>query len=278
MGECFIVTPIGDEGSKTRERSDKVLKHIIDPVVTGLLKMEPIRSDRISNPGNITTEIIKHLVEAEVVVADLTDGNPNVFYEIAVRHATRKPMVTIIEVGSKIPADIADSRTIFYDLKDLDNVDECKRKLKSHIEFVVAHPEQVTNTISITIDLMGTKSKDPLQQGYLEITSKLQELDSKLTALINMGNTRGPDNRLAEVSMDLCKVEKKLVEVYEKQEYDRLTEIMDDLIDIDIRYSNEYERDCRQLLAMGNNVDQKFERNKYGRFVSKNVTKKDSKK
>jgi len=51
-----------------------------------------IRADKISEPGIITTQIIGHIVDAELVIADLTDKNPNVFYELAIRHAIRNPI------------------------------------------------------------------------------------------------------------------------------------------------------------------------------------------
>lgn len=85
---CFVIAPIGEEESETRKRSDQVLKHIITAPVEGL-GYEVIRADKISEPGIITSQIIEYIVDADLVVADLTERNPNVFYELALRHATR---------------------------------------------------------------------------------------------------------------------------------------------------------------------------------------------
>ncbi len=92
---CFAVTPIGEEGSEIRRRSDQVLRYIIEPVMANL-DYETVRADRISQPGMITNQVIEHLIDDDLVVADLTGSNPNVFYELAIRHATRKPIVTLI--------------------------------------------------------------------------------------------------------------------------------------------------------------------------------------
>ena len=68
---CVVISPIGDPDSETRKRSDKVLKHIISPSVE-TMGYEPIRADKISEPGIITTQIIQYIVESSLVIADLT--------------------------------------------------------------------------------------------------------------------------------------------------------------------------------------------------------------
>lgn len=98
---CFVISPIGEEGSETRERSDKVLKYIICDSVEQL-GYEVVRADKISEPGIITTQIIEHIIDSDLVIADLTDKNPNVFYELALRHAIRKPLIQMIMKGEII--------------------------------------------------------------------------------------------------------------------------------------------------------------------------------
>ncbi len=92
---CFVIAPIGDPDSDIRRRSDQILKHIIKPAV-GKCGYDAIRADQISEPGMITHQVIEHVVGDPLVVADLTGQNPNVFYELAIRHAIRKPFVPLI--------------------------------------------------------------------------------------------------------------------------------------------------------------------------------------
>ena len=67
---CFVIAPIGLEGTDIRKRSDRVFKHIIDPVVRAQ-GYQAIRADHISTPGVITSQIIDHVLNAHLVVADL---------------------------------------------------------------------------------------------------------------------------------------------------------------------------------------------------------------
>jgi hypothetical protein len=132
---CFVISPIGEDGSEIRERSDQILKHIIVSSVEQL-GYTIIRADKIAEPGIITTQIIEHIVDAELVIADLTDKNPNVFYELAIRHAIRKPLVQMIKKGEVIPFDVAATRIIQFDLQSLDSVAAAKEEIISQVTAV----------------------------------------------------------------------------------------------------------------------------------------------
>src|ERR1039457_5304175 len=97
---CFVICPIGEDGSSARFRSDMVMRLIIKPAVEACgFGQKDIRADEIPKGGMITTQVIERLVDADLVIADLTDSNPNVFYELAVRHVVRKPLILLIERG-----------------------------------------------------------------------------------------------------------------------------------------------------------------------------------
>ncbi|WP_309385226.1 hypothetical protein [Cerasicoccus frondis] len=132
----FIACPIGASDSAERIRSDKLLKHIINPALKSVCdedeRLEIIRSDQIAEPGKITNQIIREIVNADCVLADLTDTNANVMYEVGVRQAIAKPLVLLAEKGQKLPFDLSDYRTIFYQL-ELDFVESAQSELSGHI-------------------------------------------------------------------------------------------------------------------------------------------------
>ncbi|MCK6608989.1 MAG: hypothetical protein L6Q46_11930, partial [Flavobacterium sp.] len=132
MEECFIICPIGNENSESRKRSDKLLKHVFKPVLDRN-DYKALRADQIPKVGLITTQIINLIIESPLVIADLTDSNPNVFYELAIRHAIKKPYIQVIEKGQKIPFDLSGIRTIEIDITDLDNVENAIKEIEKQI-------------------------------------------------------------------------------------------------------------------------------------------------
>lgn len=180
---CFVISPIGEEGSETRERSDQVLKHIISSSVEQL-GYTVIRADKISEPGIITTQIIEHIVDAELVIADLTEKNPNVFYELAIRHAIRKPLVQMIRKGDVIPFDVAATRIIQFDLHNLDSVASAKEEISSQIKSLEAGNNEVHNPISVSLDLKVLKESGNIEERSLaDIVEAVSDLRLAVTSM-----------------------------------------------------------------------------------------------
>lgn len=177
---CFVIAPIGEEGTEIRQRSDQILAHIIEPVAKDC-GYEPVRADKISEPGIITSQVIQHLINDDLVIADLSDKNPNVFYELAVRHTVKKPLVQIIQSGESIPFDVAPTRTVHVDHRDLDSVANAKDELIKQIRSVEKDPSKVDSPISVAIDLQSLRqSENPLEKSNAEIISMLQDLRSMI--------------------------------------------------------------------------------------------------
>lgn len=107
-----MITPIGDERSDDRELADGLIA-LLEPLLDEF-GYKITAAHRISATGSITAQIIDLLVNSELVIANLTGLNNNVMYELGVRHATGKHVITIAENGTKLPFDVAQERTIFY--------------------------------------------------------------------------------------------------------------------------------------------------------------------
>jgi hypothetical protein len=65
-------------------------------------------------PGVILEEIVQNIVESKIVIAEITEPNENVFYELGYAHALRKPTIILAEEGKKLPFDVSGYRCLFY--------------------------------------------------------------------------------------------------------------------------------------------------------------------
>jgi hypothetical protein len=180
---CFVIAPIGDEGTSIRDRSDKVLKHIIEPAAREH-GYEVLRADKISRPGLITAQVIEQLVKAELVVADLTESNPNVFYELAVRHAADRPVIHIIEDGSAIPFDVSDFRTIKLKYTDLDSADTARQQIAAQIKEIESAKGKVQTPIKFTLALDRLAGSEGQQAVLQQMLAGIQELREAVRSLI----------------------------------------------------------------------------------------------
>jgi hypothetical protein len=180
---CFIISPIGEDDSDTRKRSDQVLKHIINGAVEQL-GYEVIRADKISEPGIITHQILQHIVDAPLVIADLTERNPNVFYELALRHAIRKPLIQLIKKGELIPFDVAATRIIQFDLHNLDSVEAAKVEIVAQVKSLESGKNDTDNPISVSLDLKVLKeSGNPEERSLADIVEAISDLRLAVTSV-----------------------------------------------------------------------------------------------
>ena len=140
---CFYITPIGEEGSEVRRHSDMLLRHLVEPAAsTAGLKV--VRADKIEKAGLITQQIYVNLVRARLCIADLSFSNPNAFYELGIRHMSKRPTVQIIRKGDRIPFDVSQGRTIMVDTSDvytvMERIESARRELGEHIKHILAAP------------------------------------------------------------------------------------------------------------------------------------------
>lgn len=151
MEKLFFITPIGEPGSDDRKRSDLIYKVLIQEICKEL-NIEPIRADKFNEATLITHKIFETIFESDYVICDLSNNNPNVFYEMAVRHCTGKPIIHIARKGQSLSFDIKDFNTIFIDHTDINHIYESKKTI---IEMIKRSSSQkrTLNPITVTADL-----------------------------------------------------------------------------------------------------------------------------
>ncbi len=106
--------------------------------------------------GDILREIITDLVVSPVVVADLTDNNPNVYWELGVRQSFKHGTVTTADKATELPFDIDKKGTLrYYPENHLKNADFC-RDFKEAIQDCLTHPERPDSQVLETLSGRGT--------------------------------------------------------------------------------------------------------------------------
>ena len=145
MGEkCFVIMPIGDQKFVSEDEivtvSAEDLKERYTTLIReAILKARPeldvVRADEVSAPGTITGDIFARIIHSDFVVADLTFPNPNVFYEVGIRHVCRAGTILVRDKdGPTMPFDLSSQRYIEYEntLPGLANlVEDLQKKFES---------------------------------------------------------------------------------------------------------------------------------------------------
>lgn len=174
---CFVISPIGEAGSPTRKHMDMVFNSIIIPAFEELDFEKPYRSDHDDDPGLITDKMIESIATDKLVIALLTDLNPNVFYELGIRHSMQRPTIHLCANGTKLPFDNNDQRTIFYDIEDFYNHKEASNKIKSYVNNILKDDFVVSNPVTRYKDnLKLRESADPKDTLFLEMQNDIRKL------------------------------------------------------------------------------------------------------
>lgn len=142
--KCFVVMPFGikprNDGTERSYNFDKVYRVIIQRAIKNV-GMQPIRADETEGSRVVHADMFKDLRDRPVVLVDLSLLNPNVLYELGIRHVM-SPTGTVLmaneETVKKLPFDIALSRTIAYrydgEYLDWDEVERVIPQLQAAIE------------------------------------------------------------------------------------------------------------------------------------------------
>ncbi|WP_235489885.1 hypothetical protein [Streptomyces roseoverticillatus] len=201
--------PIGDpyaaHGTPEREAFEHhlgIFEQVIAPACErhGIIA---VRADGIAHAGDITEQICQHVIESDLVIADVSGGNPNVMYELGLRHVTGKPTIHIGEAG-QLPFDIASIRTIRYQ-RARSHLAGARKEIESALEvglrdgFEILTPARVLRGLQ-TVDgpsssAMGGNAEDEDPPGLLDdfaaIEDGLDEMAADMEAITKTIETFG---------------------------------------------------------------------------------------
>ncbi|MBP3617728.1 MAG: hypothetical protein J6J38_06805 [Lachnospiraceae bacterium] len=178
---CFVISPIGNEGSQERIQSDKFLGLIKE--VGEYYNLNVIRADEVNGSTDINSDIIEKIQHADLCIIDLTGINPNVMYEFGMRYQTGLPYIVCARKETKLPFDVISRRTIFYgDLEKTSDYREAKSAIR---RFVDKYEEQdyqnakvVGNSELYQMLCLIVEKIESLQKGSAQVYSASNVNDS----------------------------------------------------------------------------------------------------
>lgn len=193
---CYVISVIGAPGSRERKHADLAYHYIIKPALKDF-DYTLRRADEEVRPGMITVNLINALTEAHLVIADLTFLNPNVFYELGLRHSTRRSTIHLASEDTKLPFDNSDHSTIFYDIGDWSShrrtVKTIRTCLRGMDDWTVTNPFTVAETHRNDARLTRVIER------VSELVEQLEERVSRVTEMPPPGHvTRDDFKRITE--------------------------------------------------------------------------------
>jgi len=132
---CFVVMPFA-------EPHGSYYSKIYEPAIKKA-GLKPVRADSdIFGSGKVMDQIWSGINAAKVLVSELTTKNPNVFYELGLAHALRKPVVLVSSNENDVPFDLHHIRVIYYDVNDPFWGEKLMEKVAENILSAIKNPEE----------------------------------------------------------------------------------------------------------------------------------------
>jgi hypothetical protein len=183
---CFVIGPIGRDGSRERKHADLLLHAVIKEVLEAEeFRYQVKRADEDADPGMIGDRVITDITHAELVVADLTDLNPNAFYELGIRHSTERPTIYVAKSGTQLPFDNVTHRTIFIDLADWQSIVRGREQLAASARAIKEPGYQVSNPITqANASFKMRQSADPRDRVIFDLQERIATVENKCAELI----------------------------------------------------------------------------------------------
>lgn len=222
---CFVIMPFGSDRihpiTKERIDFDAIYRDLIEPAAAKVgLTCE--RSDRISESGLIHHGMINRIMRADIAIVDITTGNPNVLYELGVRHTARRSGTIVMhQTGDAIPFNINGIRILNYHAKpNQHDLEEDRATLAATLKTALAgmHTDSLVHTL-----IPG-----------LNMTRPAQEIKTKTTMIWRC--PRAEHKKIGAITGNILNVTEVDIWVNPENTKMQMCRVHDDSVSASIRY------------------------------------------
>ena len=177
--KCLVISTVYEEGTRERNSFDDKLRYMIKPVLSEL-EYQMILADERYIVGMISAKTIKEIINADIMIADISDNNPNIFYEIAIRNSLNKPLIILKQPAQGQLFEINKERILSVDGSSPRLWHDTITKLR--IEIQKAEKNEVNSSYSILADFgFSQKLIDSSSESeFLQIAEELKKEIRKL--------------------------------------------------------------------------------------------------
>jgi hypothetical protein len=146
------------------------------------------RSDEIDDPGMITDRMIHDILNADLVIADLTFLKPNAFYELGIRHAREKPVIHFASSETNLPFDAMTHRAVIQDITSWEGLERARQQIRAQAKATEAEDYRVSNPITqANASFQMRESADPKEKLLAEVLARLERLERHRNANVDAG-------------------------------------------------------------------------------------------
>jgi Macro domain len=182
---CFVIMPFGikndHEGNKVN--FNEIYASIIKPAIEEL-DLACLRCDEISKAGMIHKDMFNHIYHSDIAIVDISVLNPNVFYELGMRHSLKKSITVIIKrKNTQIPFNITGMRLIEYDEENVESRIRTKLEIQAFIKNGL-RDRQIDSPIFDSIENLTVRTKEILIKKSERIDYKINDKSSKIIGII----------------------------------------------------------------------------------------------
>lgn len=147
---CFVIMPFSDTKTCTKIEWTQIFHKVFKPAIIDANEEYIVKRAEIKR-GAIIRDIVQDLKNSDLVLADLTDHNPNVFYELGVRHALNNRTILVAQRIEDIPSDLKAYSVIIYGRTPQD-IKLFKKKMKILLKDIEENPNRADNPVSDYLD------------------------------------------------------------------------------------------------------------------------------
>jgi len=165
--QCFVISPFGGW-------HDDYYSEIFCPAIKAA-GLDPVRADDLFRSSNIVHDIWHLVLSSRVLLADLTGKNPNVFYELGLAHAARKPVLLMTQSMEDVPFDLRALRVITYDVEHPAWGGVLRDSIKQGLKEILESPE---NSVLPTFLVEAPDDQTHVSEEDAHLIGLQQQIDS----------------------------------------------------------------------------------------------------